>query len=106
VFRDIRYGNFAQEDRDRVLGGAARPADVLHYPSDHLGPLLAGFSAPGIASNQYLIRRRWSAGNVLIARRNVVEDHLDHKAGRPGHLMIYGGDTLGDFRFLDWRQPS
>ena len=51
-------------------------ADVLHYPSEHLALLLVGPSAPDIGSNPYLIRRRRSAGDVGIARRNVVEDYL------------------------------
>jgi hypothetical protein len=66
--------------------------------------LLVGLSAPGIAANAYLIRRRRSAGDVVIARRNVVEDHLDHIAGPTGLLMIDVGDILGDCRLLDWRQ--
>jgi hypothetical protein len=45
-------------------------------------------------------------GDVVIARRKVVEDHLDHIADPTGLLMIYVGDILGDCRLLDWRQPS
>ena len=105
VLRDTRCGNVAQVDPNRVLGSSAGPADVLHHV-EATGSSARRPSAPDIDSKPYLVRRRRSAGDVLIARRNVVEDHLDHIAGRPGHLMIYGGDTLGDFRFLDWRQPS
>jgi hypothetical protein len=98
VLRDIRCGNVAQVDPNRVLGGAAGPADVLHYPSEHLALLLVGPSAPDIGSNPYLIRRRRSAGDVVIARRNVVEDYLDQIAWRAGLLMMDGGDTANDFR--------
>src|SRR5580693_709772 len=105
VLRDIRCGNIAQVDPNRVLGSAAGPADVLHYV-EATGSSARRPSAPDIDSKPYLVRRRRSAGDVVIARRNVVEDYLDQIAWRTGLLMIYGGDTLGDFRFLNWRQPS
>jgi hypothetical protein len=68
--------------------------------------LLVGPSAPDIGSNPYLIRRRRLTGDVVIARRNVVEDYLDQIAWRAGLFMMDGGDTANDFRLLDWRQPS
>jgi hypothetical protein len=33
-------------------------------------------------------------------------DYLDQIARRTGLLMVYGGDTVDDFHFLDWPQPS
>src|SRR5919106_5693681 len=56
VLGNIRCGNVTQVDPDRVLGGAAGLAHVLHYPAEHLALLLVGPSAPDIGSNPYLIK--------------------------------------------------
>jgi hypothetical protein len=78
----------------------------VHYPSEHLALLLVGSSAPDIASNPNLICRRRPVAEVAIARREVVEDYQDQIACRTRLLMMYRGDTVYDFRFLGWRQPS
>jgi hypothetical protein len=49
VLGGVLGGNFTQDVRDRILGGAAGPGDVLNYPSQHLALLLVGLSAPGVA---------------------------------------------------------
>src|SRR5260370_33369247 len=99
-------GKVGQVDPDRVLCGAPGPADIVHYPSEHLALLLVGSSAPDIASNPNLIRRRRPVAKVAIAWREVVEDYQDQIAWRTRLLMMYRGDTVYDFRFLGRRQPS
>jgi hypothetical protein len=105
VLRDTRCGNVAQVDPNRVLGSSAGPADVLHHV-EATGSSARRPSAPDIDSKPYLVRRRRSAGDVVIARRNVVEDYLDQIAWRAGFLMMDRGNTANDFRLLEWCQPS
>jgi hypothetical protein len=78
----------------------------LHDPSEHPVLLLASPSGPDITANPNLIRRRRSVAEVATARCDVLEDYKDKIAGRTGLLMMDRGDTVDDFRFLGWRQPS